>query len=81
MLDKKYFKEINKAWDYRNEGRKDDNVSSNRWYSIEINVYIEIKIYKNPVEIIDLKSIKSKMRIKGNKLQIWMSRRKGKKNQ
>ena len=38
--------------------------------SIEINIYIEIKIFKDLVEIVDLKSIKSKIIIKGNKLQI-----------
>lgn len=38
--------------------------------SIEINIYIEIKILKDLVEIVDLKSIKSRIIIKGNKLQI-----------
>lgn len=38
--------------------------------SIVINIYIEIKILKDLVEIVDLKSIKSKIIIKGNKLQI-----------
>lgn len=38
--------------------------------SIEINIYIEIKILKDLVEIVDLKSTKTKIIIKVNKLQI-----------